>query len=133
MDFRIQERHGRNSLALLGTMQPTSRFGEVFQYSNLMASAAGYVGAHLYDPKSDLGSAYDRAMQKLIFTPLGMSSTTFDMARALKANHASPHGDDVDGRPQVANMAFNYSVMPHRPAGGVWTSAHDLSSTSNWK
>ena len=20
-------------------------------------------------------------------------------------------------------MAFNYSVMPHRPAGGVWTSA----------
>jgi CubicO group peptidase (beta-lactamase class C family) len=23
-------------------------------------------------------------------------------------------------------MAFNYSVMPHRPAGGVWTSAHDL-------
>ncbi len=23
-------------------------------------------------------------------------------------------------------MAFNYSIMPHRPAGGVWTSAHDL-------
>ena len=65
-------------------------------------------------------------MQSLVFTPLGMSSTTVDMARALKLNHASPHGDDVDGRPQVANMAFNYSVMPHRPAGGVWTSAHDL-------
>lgn len=55
-----------------------------------------------------------------------MKSTTFDMARALHGNHASPHGDNVDGKPSVANIAFDYSVMPHRPAGGVWTSAHDL-------
>jgi CubicO group peptidase (beta-lactamase class C family) len=124
--FEFKNATPESSLALLGTMQPTSSFGEVFQYSNLMATAAGYVGAHLYGPNSDLGSAYDKAMQSLVFTPLGMSSTTFDMARALKLNHASPHGDDVDGKPHVANMAFNYSVMPHRPAGGVWTSAHDL-------
>jgi CubicO group peptidase (beta-lactamase class C family) len=26
----------------------------------------------------------------------------------------------------VANIAFDYSIMPLRPAGGVWTSAHDL-------
>jgi CubicO group peptidase (beta-lactamase class C family) len=44
----------------------------------------------------------------------------------LKGNHATPHGENVDGKPTVANMAFNYAVMPHRPAGGVWTSAHDL-------
>jgi CubicO group peptidase (beta-lactamase class C family) len=124
--FEFRNATPETSMALLGTMQPTSKFGEVFQYSNLMASAAGYVGAHLYDPKSELGAAYDKAMQNLIFTPLGMKATTFDMARALNGNHASPHGDDVDGKPQVANMAFNYSVMPHRPAGGVWTSAHDL-------
>jgi CubicO group peptidase (beta-lactamase class C family) len=55
-----------------------------------------------------------------------MKSTTFDMVRAQKGNHASPHGDDVDGRSALADMAFNYSVVPHRPAGGVWTSAHDL-------
>jgi CubicO group peptidase (beta-lactamase class C family) len=114
------------SMALLGTMQPTSRFGEVFQYSNLMAAAAGYVGAHLYDPKRELGAAYDEAMQKLIFAPLGMNATTFDYARALRGNHASPHGDDVDGTPRVGSMDLNYSIVPHRPAGGVWTSAHDL-------
>src|SRR5215469_2799977 len=34
-----------STLALLGTMQPTSKFGELFQYSNLMAAAAGYTGA----------------------------------------------------------------------------------------
>jgi CubicO group peptidase (beta-lactamase class C family) len=124
--FEFKNATPETSMALLGTMQPTSRFGEVFQYSNLMASAAGYVGAHLYNPKLELGAAYNEAMQKLIFAPLGMNSTTFDMARALGANHATPHGVDVDGAERVASMAFNYSVMPHRPAGGVWTSAHDL-------
>jgi CubicO group peptidase (beta-lactamase class C family) len=124
--FEFQKATAASSLELLGTMQPTSGFGEVFQYSNLMASAAGYVGAYLYNPKSELGAAYDEAMQKKIFAPLGMNSTTFDFARAQKGNHARPHADDVDGTPAVAAMDFNYAVYPHRPAGGVWTSAHDL-------
>jgi len=124
--FQFKDATPESSLALLGTMQPTSKFGEVFQYSNLMAAAAGYIGAHLIYPNKELGAAYDEAMQKRIFDPLGMSSTTFDMARALKSNHASPHGDDIDGKPSVGDIAFDYSVMPARPAGGVWTSAHDL-------
>jgi CubicO group peptidase (beta-lactamase class C family) len=124
--FEFKHATPESSLALLGTMQPTSKFGEVFQYSNLMAAAAGYIGGHLVYPNKDLGSAYDQAMQRKIFEPLGMKSTTFDMARALRSNHASPHGDNIDGKPAVADMAFNYAVVPHRPAGGVWTSAHDL-------
>jgi CubicO group peptidase (beta-lactamase class C family) len=91
-----------------------------------MAAAAGYIGAHLVYPKEELGAAYDEAMQKKILDPLGMKSTTFDYPRALAGDHASPHGDDVDGKPAVANMAFNYSIVPARPAGGVWTSADDL-------
>src|SRR5262249_12328583 len=124
--FEFRKATPELSLALLGTMQPTSKYGEVFQYSNLMASAAGYIGAHIVYPDKELGAAYDEAMQRKIFYPLGMKSTTFDMARALRGNHASPHGDDIDGKPSVANLAFDYAVMPHRPAGGVWTSAHDL-------
>ncbi len=124
--FEFKNATPESSLALLGTMQPTSKFGEVFQYSNLMAAAAGYIGAHLVYPDRELGAAYDEAMQRKIFDPLGMKSTTFDMARALRGNHASPHGDDIDGKPSLGNIAFDYSVMPHRPAGGVWTSAHDL-------
>ena len=117
--FEFKNATPESTLALLGTMQPTSKFGEVFQYSNLMAAAAGYIGAHLVYPNQPLGIAYDEAMQKKIFDPLGMKSTTFDYARALAGNHASPHGDDVDGKPSVASMAFNYSVVPARPAGGV--------------
>jgi CubicO group peptidase (beta-lactamase class C family) len=124
--FEFENATPASELALLGTMQPTSKFGEVFQYSNLMAAAAGYIGAHLVYPNKELGAAYDEAMQKKIFDPLGMKSTTFDYARALAGNHASPHGDDVDGKPSVASMAINYSIVPARPAGAVWTSSHDL-------
>jgi CubicO group peptidase (beta-lactamase class C family) len=124
--FQFRSYTPDSTFSLLSTMQPTSRFGEVFQYSNLMASAAGYVGAHLYEPSRELGAAYDEAMQKQIFDPLGMTATTFDMARAQRGNFASPHADDVDGNPSVATMDNNYSVVPFRPAGGVWTSAHDI-------
>jgi CubicO group peptidase (beta-lactamase class C family) len=111
---------------LLATMKPTSKFGEVFQYSNLMASAAGYIGGHLYDPKLELGQAYDKAMRELIFTPLGMRETTFDFKKALRGNHASAHGEDADGKMRVADQSLNMTIVPYRPAGGVWTSAHDL-------
>ena len=124
--FEFKNATPESELALLGTMQPTSKFGEVFQYSNLMAAAAGYIGAHLVYPTLELGAAYDKAMQRKIFDPLGMKSTTFDYARALAGNHASPHGDDIDGKPRAASMAINYSIVPARPAGAVWTSSADL-------
>src|SRR5207302_2083408 len=124
--FEFKNATPESTLALLGTMQPTSKFGEVFQYSNLMAAAAGYIGGHVVYPNRKLGAAYDEAMQQKIFDPLGMKSTAFDYARALAGHHASPHADDVDGKPTVASMAINYSIVPARPAGGVWTSAGDL-------
>jgi CubicO group peptidase (beta-lactamase class C family) len=117
-----------SSLATLAAMQPTSRFGEIYQYSNLMAAAAGYVAASLISPKQDLGAAYDEAMRSKVFEPLGMTRTTFDFPTALSGNFASPHDDDIDGKTLPARMDSNYSVVPLRPAGGMWTSARDLSN-----
>ncbi len=116
-----------SSLASLAAMQPTSRFGEAYQYSNVMAGAAGYVGASVVNPGQELGAAYDAAMRSKVFGPLGMTRTTFDFATAMSGNFASPHGDDVDGKTTLARMDNNYSVVPLRPAGGMWTSARDLS------
>jgi CubicO group peptidase (beta-lactamase class C family) len=113
-------------LASLGTMMPTSKFGELYQYSNLMAAAGGYVGGHARFPKLELGAAYDRAMQTLVFDPLGMTSTTFDYARALRGNHATPHGLDIDGKAAPALMAENYAVRSARPAGGAWSNVEDM-------
>jgi CubicO group peptidase (beta-lactamase class C family) len=110
----------------LAATQPTSRFGEVFQYNNLMAAAAGFIGGHVARPDLPLGEAYDTAMQEMIFTPLGMHDTTFSTETALAGDHASPHGKDPDGRLVVLGMDINNAVMPFRPGGGVWSSPHDM-------
>jgi len=115
-----------SALKLLGTMQPTSKFGEVFQYSNLMAAAAGYIAGATALPGKELGAAYDEAMRTRVFDPLGMTTSTFDFAKAMGGNHASPHGEDVDGKLALARMDLNYSVYPVRPAGGLWTSPSEL-------
>jgi CubicO group peptidase (beta-lactamase class C family) len=114
------------TFSLLAETEPTSKFGEVFQYSNLMASAAGYIGGHIVHPDRELGAAYDAAMQEMIFDPLAMHDTTFSMDKALAADHASPHGDDVDGKIHVIGMDINRAVAPFRPAGGAWSSPHDM-------
>jgi len=125
--FEYRSETPASALKLLGTMQPTSRFGEVFQYSNLMAAAAGFIGGSKAVPGKEWGAAYDEAMRTKVFEPLGMMTTTFDFARALKGDVAQPHGDDVDGHVTRARMDLNYSVVPVRPAGGVWTSPRELS------
>lgn len=115
-----------SSLSLLGSMQPTSKFGELFQYSNLMAAAAGYTGAYVLYPQLELGAAYDRAMQSYVFDPLQMNVTTFDSKRALSGNHATAHSPDADGKSAKALTAINEAVIPLRPAGGAWSSVRDM-------
>jgi CubicO group peptidase (beta-lactamase class C family) len=113
-------------LKSLATMVPTSKFGELFQYSNLMAAAGGYTGGHVMYPRLELGAAYDKAMQTLVFDPLGMKATTFDYAKALRGNHAMPHGIDIDGKPARDLMDENYSAISVRPAGAAWSNVDDL-------
>jgi CubicO group peptidase (beta-lactamase class C family) len=68
--FEFGKMTPESSMALLGTMQPTSKFGELFQYSNLMAAAAGYTGApHVVYPQMELGAGYDRGMQSYVLDP----------------------------------------------------------------
>lgn len=114
------------ALKTLAGMQPTTKFGELFQYSNPLAAAGGYTGGHAAYPDLELGAAYDKAMSTRVFGPLGMKSTTFDFQRALAANHATAHSADLDGQPAHAVMDLNYSVIPVRPAGGAWSNVRDL-------
>ncbi len=124
--FDYEKMTPESTIALLGTMQPTSKFGELFQYSNLMAAAAGYTGAHVIHPDMELGAAYDSAMQSYVFDPLAMKATTFAMKRALSSNHAGSHSPDADGKTAKAMTAINDAIIPARPAGGAWSSVNDM-------
>lgn len=113
----------------LAATEPTSEFGEIFQYNNLMAAAAGYLGGNLVHPDLELGQAFDRAMQEKVFGPLGMTATTFDYEKASSRDWAEPNADGIDGKPTPLGpdgMAFNRSIRPFRPAGGAWSTANDL-------
>lgn len=114
------------ALGTLATVQPTSKFGEMFQYSNLLAGAAGFTGGHVLYPQLEIGAAYDKAMQTQVFDPLGMKSTTFDYAKALSGNHSAAHAPDVDGKPAIAAFDLNYSIIPLRPAGAGWSNINDM-------
>ncbi|TMM49126.1 beta-lactamase family protein [Qipengyuania marisflavi] len=115
-----------NTFDLLSGTEPTSGFGEVFQYNNLMASAAGYIGGHLIHPDMELGAAFDQAMDERIFVPLGMEATTFDYSEAMADNWAMPHARGFGEEVQPIEMVWNSVVRPYRPAGGAWSTAHDM-------
>jgi len=124
--LEFQRMTPEGAVKLLGSMQPTSGFGELFQYSNMMAAAAGYIGGHVAYPDMELGAAYDRAMQEQVFAPLGMRDTTHDFAIAQKGNFATAHAPTIDGAMTLAESRANLSVIPVRPAGGVWSSVTDM-------
>jgi CubicO group peptidase (beta-lactamase class C family) len=126
MIFEYEGHTPADTLKTLASMQPTSAFGEMFQYSNLLAAAAGLVGGHVAFPQLELGAAYDKAMQARVFDPLGMNATTFDYAAVLRGNHAMPHAFDIDGRAANAPIKLNDAVIPVRPAGAAWSNVEDM-------
>ncbi|MFM7361922.1 MAG: serine hydrolase domain-containing protein [Cyanobium sp.] len=115
------------TLRSLALLRPTSALGELFQYNNQMVAAAGFLAGRLAHPSLELGAAYDRAMQELLFEPLGMTSSTLSFERALaQSNLAWPHGFDGRDRLSAVAMDLNRTVLPQRPAGGVWSSVNDM-------
>ena len=124
--FSGDEMEPDDVLGVLAGIEPTARIGELYQYSNLMAVAGGYLGGHVAHPGLLLDKAYDRAMQELVFDPLGMTTTTFDFDVAMQGNFASPHATTIDGDTVVADMGINRMSIPMRPDGGAWSSVDDL-------
>jgi CubicO group peptidase (beta-lactamase class C family) len=115
------------ALARLKTLQPTTGFGEVFQYSNELVAAGGFAAAHVFEPKKSLGDAYDSAMRTRVFGPIGMKNTTLDFTSAVRAEHATPHAEGIDGKPRSISLSLEDYLLPLRPAGGVWSNLRDLS------
>ncbi len=124
--FEFANETPARSLEILATMQPTSDFGALYQYSNPLAGAAGYLGGHVAFPELELGKAYDEAMRSLVFAPLGMTRTTLDHDGAQRGNWARPHAPDIEGSMAPATHALNDTVAVWSPAGAVWSSARDM-------
>ena len=123
--FTFARSSPQGQLDVLSTMKPTTVFGALFQYSNPLASAAGYIAARTIKSEGDLGQAYDDVMRDKVLRPLGMSRTTFSFDEALTSDYASPHSWDLSLKNVPIDMGLNHSVIPVRPTGGAWSSVRD--------
>lgn len=89
-----------------------------FIYQNIMYAAAGAV------VEAVSGQSWEQMMRTRIFEPLAMTETIPTAATlARQPNVAVPH-DILDGQLRVI---VNASVDGVAPAGGVWSSVHDMS------
>lgn len=113
-------------LAQLAAMQPTTGFGETFQYSNALVSAGGFAAAHALAPRATLVDAYDKAMRETLLEPMGMASTSFNARAATRGDHARPHGLNVRGGYVELPLSYESFVEAIAPAGAVWSTASDL-------
>lgn len=123
--FTFEGSSPEEQLEVLATMEPTTEFGALFQYSNPLASAAGYIAAHLVLPGISLGQAYDKVMYDKVFAPLNMERTTLSFEEVLRTDYAAPHAFDLELKNVPAEFDLNRCVLPVRPAGGVWSNASD--------
>jgi CubicO group peptidase (beta-lactamase class C family) len=114
-------------LRRMSTVKPTTDFGEVFQYSNSMVAAGGFIAAHASHPPMTLGQAYDLAMKEEVFVPLGMVDSTLDIRSAFGCRIASPHAPNLWGEVKSLPLSMENALLrPDRPAGAAWSNLRDL-------
>lgn len=114
------------ALQVLPKMRPTGAFGSTYSYTNPIAAAGGLLGGHVAFPDQELGAAYDAAMQAHVFTPLGMTRTTFDFDRAVQGNSARTYGVTPLGDLAPVDPRRERQMHLIRPAGGAWSNINDL-------
>ena len=117
---------------LIRSMQdisPVSEIGKKFNYSNQMVAAGGFIAAYGAGwKKGDLITGYITAMQQRIFDPMGMSGTTFSIEQVQASdNYALPHGLNLQNDYQPLEVSSEKFVSSILPAGGVWSTANDMS------
>lgn len=92
-------------------------FRSIWDYNNLMYSAAGYAAG-----KAD-GSTWEEVVRKRILDPLGMTNTNFSTTEAIKsADHATPHRKK---QKKVEPIAWR-NIDNIGPAGSINAGARDM-------
>lgn len=116
-------------IASVANFPLTAPLGELFQYSNQMYAIGGYAAGAAAEPQtSDLYTAYTSAMQQRLLDPLGMSASSFDLAKVeATGDFALPHAAGLFGDYVAIPLAQDESfVTSVAPAGGLWSNVSDM-------
>ena len=124
--FQYQGVTPEAALKTLATIQPTSKFGEMFQDLELARRCRRFSRR----PRGVPDPRAWRRVRRGDGDP-GVSSPRHDgddvrLQAGARRQSRLGHAPDVDGRPAPAAMDVNYSVIPVRPAGGAWSNVRDM-------
>jgi CubicO group peptidase (beta-lactamase class C family) len=110
---------GQHTPALLVNLLNSSKPRKAgFQYDNL-----GYVVASLVIERVT-GKPWQKALDELVFAPLGMSATTAYMSAAQRRPLASPY--DMNRKAEMVRLQFAKNDQMMHAAGGIVTTPADL-------
>jgi CubicO group peptidase (beta-lactamase class C family) len=111
--------NSKELIELLGHVKPTAKFGEKFQYQNLMFLTAGQIVAQVEH------RPWTEVVTQRILKPLGMNASNLSVPTTLKAaDHALGYSYDTDKK--------TYTHLPMRdisavaPAGAINSNARDM-------
>lgn len=101
--------------------------GEVFEYSNLSASLAGYLGALAVDETTeDLHTAYAKLLKEHILTPIGMTTATIYLSEAQSnENFAYSYALSDDNTPLLTET-YDVEKDILAPSGSLKASATEM-------
>jgi CubicO group peptidase (beta-lactamase class C family) len=116
-EFRMNE---------MSDMNPTTKTGETFQYSNYLVATGGFAAARVYNTQLPLLKSYEKAMSELVFKPLNMKRTMVHNKSPYVINSALPHAyDDQSKTQRIPNILEEFATAI-APAGSIWSSAEDM-------
>lgn len=131
-DFELFFQGGRQRaedvIASLKQYKLLTKFGETFHYSNQMVATGGYAAAAASGGHyGQLYEQYVAQMLQRVFTPIGMTKTTFSFADVVAAaNYAQPHSANLAMELTTLPLRMEAVVTPAAPAGGAWSTVEDL-------
>ncbi len=101
--------------------------GKVFEYSNLSASLAGYLGTLAVDETTkDLHTAYAKLLKERILTPIGMRTATLSLSEAQdNENFAYSYALSSDNEP-VLTETYDVEGDILAPSGSLKASATEM-------
>lgn len=133
----LERRHPLDWVRRMNDIAPINSLGTTYEYQNQMFSFAGLCAARLAampQHKENLLREYARLLNKRLFKPLGMRSSTLSLKKALRGkNTGLPHTYD-NQLGQMASMDIGWEAFasPVAPAGAVWSTANDMSRYLQW-
>jgi CubicO group peptidase (beta-lactamase class C family) len=113
-------------VAEMAEMEPTTGFGETFQYSNYLVAAGGYAAARALRPEGTLEDAYASAMREFVFAPLDVRRTTVPPANGAFEDEAAPHGRTIGGHAVAIDGELERFADAVAPAGAAWSTVTDV-------